>query len=80
MKTKAFVEGIVTGIVAGVVCYRALSWPALHAAIAIRRKMPEAWFSSFITWYAIFAVIGLSIVVAGIVCRKVYKVSSAPEE
>jgi hypothetical protein len=78
MKIKALVEGILAGVVSAIFCYRALISPAILAAIAIRRKMPEAWFSSFITGYATFAVIGVSMVVAGVACRMIYKHASAP--
>jgi hypothetical protein len=76
MKTKALVEGILAGAVSAIFCYWALISPATLAAIAIRRKMPDAWFSGLITWYAMFAVIVVSIVVAGIACRMIYKHAS----
>jgi predicted phage tail protein len=76
MKIKALVEGILAGVVLAIFCYWALISPATLAAIAIRRKMPDAWFSGLITWYAMFAVIGVSMVVAGIACRMIYKHAS----
>jgi hypothetical protein len=73
MKTKAIFEGILAGIISAVVSYRVLISPAILAAITVRRKMPDAWFSGLIEWYATFVVIGVSIVIAGVACRTVYK-------
>jgi len=73
MRIKAVVEGILAGVISAIFCYGALISPATVAAIAIRRKMPDAWFSSSIVWYATSAVIGVSLAVAGIACRMIYK-------
>ena len=73
MKIKAALEGILAGVVSAIFSYHVLVSPATVAAIAIRRKMPDAWFSGLIVWYATFAVIGVSIVIAGVTCRIVYK-------
>ena len=78
MKIKALVEGIVVGIVLAIFCYWTLISPATLAAIAIRRRLPDAWFSGLITWYAMFAVIGVSMAVAGVACRMIYKHASTP--
>jgi hypothetical protein len=78
MKIKALVEGILGGVVSAIFCYRALISPATLAAIAISRKMPDAWFSGLITWYAMFAVIRVSMAVAGVAGRLVYKDASTP--
>ena len=78
MKTKALVEGALAGVVSAIFCYWALLSPATLAAFAIRRRMPEAWFSGLITWYAMFAVIAVSIAVAGVACWMVYKRASSP--
>ena len=78
MKIRALVEGILAGIVLAVFCYWALISPATLAAIAVRHRMPGAWFSGLVTWYAMFSVIGVSIVVAGVACRMVYKHASSP--
>jgi len=78
MKIKALVEGILAGVVSAIFCYWALISPATLAAIAIRRKMPDAWFSGLITWYAMFAVIGVSMAVAGVASRVIYKHASTP--
>jgi hypothetical protein len=78
MKTKALVEGILAGAVSAIFCCWALISPATLAAIAIRHKMPDAWFSGGITWYAMFAVIGVSMAVAGVACRLIYKHASTP--
>jgi hypothetical protein len=69
MKTKAIFEGILAGVISAVLSYRALISPATLGALAIRRKMPQAWFSGLITWYAAFVVIGVSIVIAGVAYR-----------
>jgi hypothetical protein len=73
MKTKAIFEGILAGVISAVLSYRALISPATLAALTMRRKMPQAWFSGLITWYAAFVVIGVSIVIAGVAYRIVYK-------
>jgi len=78
MKIKALAEGILAGVVSAIFCYSALIRPATLAAFAIRRKMPEAWFSGLIDWYATFAVMGVSILAAGIAYRMVYKHASGP--
>ena len=73
MKIKAIVEGILAGVISALLSYRALILPATLAALAIRTKMPQAWFSGLIMWYAAFVVIGVSIVIAGVAYRIVYK-------
>jgi uncharacterized membrane protein len=73
MRIKALFEGTLAGVVVVTASYRALISPAILAAIAIRRKMPDAWFSGLITWYAAFVVIGVSMVIAGVAFRMVYK-------
>jgi hypothetical protein len=73
MKINALVEGVVVGVVAAVLSYYLSISQATIAALSIRRKMPDAWFSGLIVWYATFLVIGLSIVIAAVVFRLVYK-------
>jgi hypothetical protein len=73
MKIKNLCESILAGAISALFSYAALSVPATLAALAIRRKMPDAWFSGLIVWYAHFAVIAISVVIAGIACRMVYK-------
>ena len=73
MKTKAIFGGISAGVVAAIFSYYVLISPATVAATAIRRKMPDVWFSGLIVWYATFVVLGVSIVIAGVACRIVYK-------
>lgn len=73
MKIKAIFEGILAGIISAILSYYVLISRATIAAIMIRRKMPDAWFSGLIVWYATFVVIGISIVIAGVACRMVYK-------
>jgi hypothetical protein len=73
MKIKVVLESAVVGIVLAILSYHELRGPAYLAATALRRKMPDAWFSGLIVWYADFAVIAISIVIAGVACRMVYK-------
>jgi uncharacterized membrane protein YhaH (DUF805 family) len=73
MKTKAILTSALLGVVLAILCYFALIAPATVAALAIRRKMPDAWFSGLIVWYATFVVIGVSTVAASIACRMTYK-------
>jgi hypothetical protein len=65
MKLKAIFESALAGVVAAIFSYSALISPATHAAIDMRRRMPDAWFSSSIVWYATAVVLGISLVVAG---------------
>jgi hypothetical protein len=78
MKIKALVESILAGVVSAILSYGALSLPATLAALALRRKMPEAWFSSSVVGYAHFVVVGISITIAAVACRMVYKHASTP--
>ena len=73
MKTKAILESTLVGVILAIMCYFVLISPATAAALAIRGKMPDAWFSGLIVWYATFFVIGVSIVIASIAWRMVYK-------
>ena len=59
--------------IAALLSYLALISPATIAALAIRRKMPDAWFSPSIVWCATLIVIGLSIVIAGVAFRMACK-------
>jgi cell division protein FtsX len=73
MKIRTNTEGILVGAIAAMLSYLALISPATIAALAIRRKMPEAWFSALIAWFATFIVIGLSIVIGKVACRMACK-------
>lgn len=73
MKIKAILEGILAGAISAIFAYFVLISPATVAAIAIRRRMPDAWFSGLITWYAGFAVLAASMITAGVAYRIVYK-------
>lgn len=73
MKTKAILEGILVAVISAILSYNILISPATMTAIAIRRKMPGAWFAGLIVWYAMFVVIGLSTVIAGIAFRLIHK-------
>jgi hypothetical protein len=72
-KTRAVFESILAGVVLPIFSYAALLSPATLAAIAIGHKMPDAWFAGLITWHARFVVLGVSLVVAGVTGRFVYK-------
>lgn len=80
MKIKAVLEGILAGQISAVLSYSALISGATVTAIAMRRKLPDAWFSGLIVWYATFIVILVSIVIAAVAYRVVYKYAaeSAP--
>jgi len=73
MKIRVQAEIILFGVMVAMLSYLALISPATLAALAIRRKMPDASFSGLIVLYATFIVIGLSIVIAGVACRMVCK-------
>lgn len=73
MKIKAILEGILAGVISAILSYSVLISPATVVAIAMRRKMPDAWFSGSIVWYVTFVIILVSIVTAGVACRVVYK-------
>ena len=73
MKIKAIVGAVLVGGIFAMLSYHVLISPATLAALAIRGKMPQAWFSGLITWYAAFFVTGASIAIAGVACRIVYK-------
>jgi hypothetical protein len=76
MKIKAVLESIVVGIILAILSYHELKTPAYLAAVALRRKMPDSWFSGLIEWYALFIVIGISMAIAGVASRMVYKHSA----
>jgi hypothetical protein len=80
MKVRAVLEGILAGQISAVLSYSALISGATVTAIAMRRKLPDAWFSGLIVWYATFIVILVSIVIAAVAYRVVYKYAaeSAP--
>lgn len=73
MKIKALLEGILAGVISAIFSYYILISKAITVALATRHKMPNAWFSGLIVWYAMFLVIGISVVIAVVVCRIVYK-------
>lgn len=73
MRIKALVEGILVAVVVLIASFGALISPVVRAALALRYKMPDAWFSGLIVFYADLAVLGVSAVLAGVAFRKVYK-------
>ena len=76
MKLKKILRSTLAGVVTAMTCYFSLISPATHAALALRRSMPDAWFSSSVTWYALGAVLLASAAIAVVVSRKVYKLES----
>ena len=72
MKLKSIVESSLVALVTVVFSYHLLISPATLMAVEIRRKYPEAWFSGLVTYYAAFAVICTSLVLAAVASRKVY--------
>jgi len=73
MKSKAIFQSALAGIVVAAVSYSALITPAELGALAIRRRIPDAWLSSSILWYATAVVLVISLAIAVAVCRTVYK-------
>jgi len=73
MKPKATFESVLAAIAAAIFSYIILNTPATLAAFAIRRRMPDAWFSSSIVWYATAVVLTTSVTIAAVVFRIVYK-------
>jgi len=73
MKIKIVFESILAGVVSAIFSYCVFSVPATLAALAIRHRMPDAWFSGLIVWYTRFALIAVSMLIAGIAFRMVYK-------
>lgn len=72
-KMKAVAESVLTGIVMAVFSYWLFITPATRAALQIRREHPDAWFSSMITWYAAFVVIGVSVILAAVASCLIYR-------
>jgi glucan phosphoethanolaminetransferase (alkaline phosphatase superfamily) len=72
-KMRAVAESVLTGIVMTAFNYWLFITPATLVALGIRRKYPEAWFSSTITWYATFVVICLSLILAAVASRRIYR-------
>jgi uncharacterized membrane protein len=73
MNIKAAFEGVFAGVISTIFSYGALISSATVAAIAIRRKMPDAWFLRVNVWHATFVVLGVSMVIGGVACRMIYK-------
>jgi hypothetical protein len=71
--SKATLESTLAGVVAAIFCYSTLISPVTLAALAMRRRMPDAWFSSSIVLYATGIVLAASLAIAGVVYRIVYK-------
>ncbi len=72
-KVKAVAESALTGFVMAALSYWLFITPATLIALTIRRKYPETWFSSMITWYAAFVVIEVSLILAVVASRLIYR-------
>lgn len=70
---KAVFESFVAAAITTVACYHGLLWRATFTALSIRRKMPDAWFSGLVLFYAMLADIVVSIAIGGLVYWKVFK-------
>ena len=73
MKIRSIFESTLAGIISAIFSYRTLRVPAILAALAMRRKMPDAWFAGLIVWYVVFFIVAVSIIVGAVACRIVYK-------
>jgi len=78
MKIKVLLESVVVGVILAILSYHELKLPAELAAFALRRQMPDAWFSGLIVWYALFAVTGISMAIGGVACWMIYKRALTP--
>jgi cytochrome c-type biogenesis protein CcmH/NrfG len=78
MRLKAIAESALVGVVVALFSFRGLIRPATLAAVAIRRRMPDAWFSSAIVWYATGLVLAVAVTFAIAVSWIVYKKVGAP--
>lgn len=80
MKIKAVVQGAAAAAVSAAAFYVTFHWPAINLALKIRRKWPDAPFDGLIVFYAIIAVMGISIAGGIVAYRMVYKhaVGTAP--
>lgn len=73
MRIKAMVEGALAGVLSLALSYKILIAPATFVALSIRRRFPHAAFSGLIVWYATFGVFALSVVIACVAFRAVYR-------
>ena len=73
MKIKAVVEGAAAAAVSAAAFYVTFHLPAINLALKIRRKWPDAPFDGLIVFYAIVAVMGISIASGIVAYRIVYR-------
>jgi len=73
MKIKALIEGVAAAAVSAAAFYVSFRWPAINLALKIRRKWPDAPFDGLIVFYAMVAVVGISIAVGIVAYRMVYR-------
>lgn len=78
MKIKAVVEGVAAAAVSAAAFYASFHGPAINLALKIRRKWPDAPFEGLIVFYAIVAVVGISIAAGIVAYRMVYRHAVAP--
>lgn len=73
MRVKASIAAVLGGILSAAIWYHFFFPPMDMLAITIRRKMPDAWFSGLIAWYALFFAIAISLGVGTIAAVLIYK-------
>jgi hypothetical protein len=77
VKIKAILTSAAVGLSVAVLSFEGLETPATLTAVALRHKMPDAWFSGLVVWYASFTDLGISIAIGAIASRMIYKRASA---
>lgn len=73
IKGRVAFQSVLAGLFAMLLAYRGLLTPAMLSALAIRRRMPDASFSSTITWCAEFLILSVSLVLGLIIARIVFR-------
>jgi len=73
VRFKVIFKSALAGIAAAIVSCFVLNSPVTRAALVIRQRMPEAWFSSSVVLYAIAVVLVCSIAIGSLVFRIAYK-------
>jgi hypothetical protein len=75
MKVQALIAAVLGGILSAAIWYYFFLPPMEMLAITARRRMPDAWFSSLIEWYALFFAIAVSLIVGTVAAVFIYKAS-----
>ena len=73
MKFKIIFKSALAGMAAAIVTCFVLNAPVTRAALNVRQRMPEAWFSSSIVLYAMAVVLICSIAIGSVVFGIAYK-------